>query len=153
MPLKYYSVLLPALVLVAGCAATTQSLGTGNLHRTLLTLDTHLDTPVHFSRAGWSFGDRHTYDNDLAQLDLPRMADGGNLDGGFFAIFTDQGPLTPEGYADARAFALKRSDEIDATIARFPDRIGAARRTMLHMPGGADARQARAHDQDVDMLH
>ena len=49
------------------------------------------------------------------------MADG-NLDGGFFVIFTDQGPLTPEGYAAAREFALKRSGEIDTTIARFSDR-------------------------------
>ena len=97
----------------------------GDLHGSLLTLDTHLDTPVHFARAGWSFGKRHNYANDLAQLDIPRMADG-NLDGGFFVIFTDQGPLTADGYANARRFALKRSDEIDATIARFPARIGPA---------------------------
>ena len=111
---------------VNACAVTTTNRPV-NPHNTLLTLDTHLDTPVHFARAGWSFGDRHTYANDLAQLDIPRMADG-NLDGGFFVIFTDQGPLTPEAYAAARAFALKRSDEIDATVARFGDRIGSARK-------------------------
>ena len=54
------------------------------------------------------------------------MADHGNLDGGFFVIFTNQGPLTVEGYAAARDFALKRSDEIDATITRLSDRIGPA---------------------------
>ena len=55
------------------------------------------------------------------------MADHGNLDGGFFVIFTDQGPLTLEGYAAARDFALKRSDEIDAAVTGFANRIGPAR--------------------------
>jgi membrane dipeptidase len=96
-----------------------------DLHRRLLTLDAHLDTPVHFARPGWRFEDRHDSTEDLAQVDLPRMADG-NLDGGFFVIFTDQGPLTADGYAAARAFAVRRSDEIDGTIARYADRIGAA---------------------------
>ena len=126
MPLKYCPGLMTAFAMLAGCAATTQSPDTGSLHRKLLTLDTHLDTPVHFSRAGWSFGDRHSYADDLAQLDIPRMADG-NLDGGFFVIFTNQGPLTPEGYSAARDFAFKRSDEIDVTVARFDDRIAPAR--------------------------
>ncbi len=115
---------LGALILNS-CATTPTS--RGDLHASLLTLDTHLDTPVHFARAGWSFGDRHDYANDLAQLDLPRMADHGNLDGGFFVIFTDQGPLTLEGYAAARDFALKRSDEIDAAVTGFANRIGPAR--------------------------
>ena len=115
---------LGALILNS-CATTSTS--RGDLHASLLTLDTHLDTPVHFARAGWSFGDRHDYANDLAQLDLPRMADHGNLDGGFFVIFTDQGPLTLEGYAAARDFALKRSDEIDAAVTGFANRIGPAR--------------------------
>ena len=97
-----------------------------SLHAALLTLDTHLDTPVHFARAGWSFGDRHSYANDLAQLDIPRMADG-NLDGGFFVIFTAQGPLTARDYASARDFAVHRSSEIDTMIARFAGRIGLAR--------------------------
>src|SRR3546814_18950890 len=57
---------------------------------------------------------------------MPRMADG-NLDGGFFAIYTAQGPLTPAGYAAARKFALGRSDLIDSTITRFTDRIVPAR--------------------------
>ena len=116
-----------ALGLAALAACTTMTAPGGeNLHGSLLTLDTHLDTPVHFARAGWSFGDRHSYANDLAQLDIPRMADG-NLDGGFFVIFTDQGPLTKAGYAAARGFALHRSGEIDKTIGRFASRIGLAR--------------------------
>lgn len=51
-----------------------------------------------------------------------------NLDGGFFAIYTDQGPLTVEGDAAALAFARKRSNEIDAALAKYPTRITPARR-------------------------
>ncbi|HEV2597151.1 dipeptidase [Sphingopyxis sp.] len=96
------------------------------LHSRMLVLDTHLDTPLHFERAGWSFADRHGQADDMAQLDIPRMKDG-NLDGGFFAIYTDQGPLTPKGYADALAFARKRSDLIDKTIAANAGSIAPAR--------------------------
>lgn len=112
---------LACLFALAGCA-TPPADGT---HRRLLTLDAHLDTPVHFGRAGWDFGQRHDPAVEVAQLDLARMGDG-SLDGGFFAIFTDQGPLTPEGYAAARAHALARSQLIDTTLARHAGRIGIA---------------------------
>ena len=95
------------------------------VHRSLLVLDPHLDTPINFDRPGWDFGDRHTLADDLIQLDLPRMADG-NLDGGFFAIYTEQGPLTAQGYAAALAHARKRSDSIDRTIAGHADAISPA---------------------------
>jgi membrane dipeptidase len=95
-------------------------------HRKLLTLDTHLDSPVHFGRQGWSFGERHDMRSDIAQLDLPRMEDG-NLDGGFFAVFTPQGPLTPDGYAQALRWAQARSLQIDQTVTRFGDRLGPTR--------------------------
>jgi len=96
------------------------------VHRSLLVLDTHIDTPINFERAAWDFGDRHTLENDIVQLDLPRMADG-NLDGGFFDIYTAQGPLTAKGYADALAFARHRSDVIDRVIADHADVISPAR--------------------------
>src|SRR3546814_10341485 len=96
------------------------------LHGRLLTLDTQLDTPMHVERAGWNFADRHELATDLSQLDIPRMKDG-NLDGGFFAIYTEQGPLITEGYAAALAHARKRSDEIDRMVADNAGVIGAAR--------------------------
>lgn len=91
-------------------------------HSRMLVLDTHLDTPLHFERQGWDFASRHTLAEDLSQLDIPRMRDG-NLDGGFFAIYTDQGPLDAKGYAAALDHARKRSDLIDRTIAAHRDAI------------------------------
>jgi len=112
---------------LAGCATMPNDAGSdaATLHSRILTLDTHLDTPLHFARRGWSFADRHDLATDLAQLDIPRMEDGA-LDGGFFVTYTDQGPLTAEGYVGALAHARARSDLIDATLAKHADRIGTA---------------------------
>ncbi|WP_226633900.1 dipeptidase [Novosphingobium profundi] len=116
----------PLIFLLSACA--TVSGGTTppqRRHQDFTVLDTHIDTPVHFARPGWHFGDRHDLATDLDQIDLPRMHEGG-LDGGFFAIFTPQGPLDPAGYATALASARKRSDEIDSMLTQYTDQIGQA---------------------------
>jgi membrane dipeptidase len=113
---------LGALALSACATTTVQSDRGGDLHSRLLTLDTHLDTPLHFGREGWRFDARHRFAEDLSQVDIGRMKEGA-LDGGFFVIYTEQGPLTAKGYADALAFARGRSDLIDRTIARYSSMI------------------------------
>lgn len=90
------------------------------VHEQLLVLDTHLDTPALLHRPGWDIGDYHHYAWDVSQVDIPRMAQGG-LDGGFFVIYTRQGPLTPEGYAAARSAALVRAAEIQRMVAGYAD--------------------------------
>ncbi len=87
------------------------------LHEKLIVLDTHLDAPANFARPGWDIMQRHNFDTDLSQLDYPRMVEGG-LDGGFFSIYTPQGPLTPDGYVAARSAALMRAVEIREMVAR-----------------------------------
>lgn len=99
----------------AGSAAATAT-----LHQHILTLDTHMDTPINLARPGWDIMDEHSVDSDLSQVDYPRMVKGG-LDGGFFAVFIPQGPLTPEGYAAARAAGLKREGEIRDMVRRHSD--------------------------------
>lgn len=100
---------------LASCKASAPE-DAAALHKRLLTLDTHLDTPINFGRAGWQFDARHDPATEIAQVDLGRMKEGA-LDGGFFVVYTEQGPLTAKGYADALAFARGRSDLIDRTIA------------------------------------
>lgn len=111
-----------AVLTLAACAQAPTPSDDLALHRRLLTLDTHLDTPMHFERPGWDFGTRHDMSTDFSQVDIPRMKDGA-LDGGFFAIYTAQGPLTPEGYAEALAFARRRSDLIDQVMAQHAREI------------------------------
>lgn len=92
------------------------------LHERLLVLDTHLDTALNLSRPGWSILDRHDYDSDLSQVDYPRMVEGG-LDGGFWVIYTGQGPRTPEGLQAARDSALITTSRLREMVARHADRF------------------------------
>ncbi len=92
------------------------------IHERLIVLDTHLDTPAHLVWKDWSIVDRHGVDDDGSQIDLPRMIAGG-LDGGFFAVYTPQGPVTPEGDIAARDAGLLRALAIREMVARYPDRF------------------------------
>ncbi len=92
------------------------------LHERLICLDTHLDTPANLARPGWDMMQRHSYAEDFTQVDYPRMVEGG-LDGGFFAVYTPQGPLTPEGMMAARDAALLRAAEIREMVAAHPDKF------------------------------
>ncbi len=110
--------LLPllALALLAGCAAAT----TREPPRPL-TLDTHVDIPLDYMReprfdAGGA---------SVLQVDLAKMRKGG-LDAAFFVIYVGQGPLTPEGYANAVAQAERKYSAIELMLQRNPDRIRAA---------------------------
>lgn len=89
------------------------------LHGRLLTLDTHLDTPASLALPGWSIIDRHDVKVDYTQVDVPRMKDG-HLSGGFWAIYTAQGPLTPDATRAARDFALMRGVAIREMVAAHP---------------------------------
>ncbi|HEY4265252.1 MAG TPA: dipeptidase [Micropepsaceae bacterium] len=93
----------------------------------MLMLDTHLDTPMNFARPGWDIMDAHSVEGDMSQVDYPRMVKGG-LDGGFFAIYTPQGPRTPQGLAAARDAGLKRGVEIREMVARHSDSFALALR-------------------------
>src|SRR5882762_3298373 len=112
---------LAAFLLIAAAPAAIAA-DANAIHRRILTLDSHMDTPMNFARPGWSMMDAHTIENDLSQIDYPRMMKGG-LDGGFFAIYTAQGPRTPEGFAAARNTAIKRAIEIRDMVARNSDRF------------------------------
>lgn len=123
--MKRLAALALGALALSGCVTVATAEDPVALHKRLLTLDTHLDTPLHFGREGWRFDARHSLTDDMSQVDIGRMKEGA-LDGGFFVIYTDQGPLTPKGYADALAFARTRLELIDRTIARHPGLIAPA---------------------------
>jgi membrane dipeptidase len=77
------------------------------LHKTMLTVDTHCDTAMSLLRTNWKIGDRHDpAERASGKIDLPRMKEGG-LDAEFFAAFVGQGPLNPEAYIKAKDSALR----------------------------------------------
>ncbi|MGY1424738.1 dipeptidase [Lysobacter sp. A289] len=86
-----------------------------------LTIDTHVDIPLDYMRD--SRFDVGT-DTEL-RVDLGKMERGG-LDAAFFVIYTEQGPLTDAGYADAMAQAERKYSAIEMMLERYPDRIALA---------------------------
>lgn len=106
------------------CAALAALLG-GCAHQPpaapapdLLTLDTHVDIPLDYMR-----DPRFDVGTDTPlQVDLGKMERGG-LDAAFFVVYVGQGPLTPEGYADAVAKAERKYSAIHMMVDRYPDRI------------------------------
>ncbi len=89
------------------------------VHDRAIVLDTHFDTPANLGRPGWSIMDRHDVAVTGDQVDYPRMVEGG-VDGGFFAIYTGQGPRTPEGDRAARDAGLVRAVQIREMVAGHP---------------------------------
>lgn len=88
------------------------------IHDRVIALDTHNDiNPGNFTA-------ERNYTQDLeTQVNLPKMMKGG-LDASFFIVYVGQGPLTPEGYANAYKQAIEKFDAIHRlteTIA--PDKI------------------------------
>jgi membrane dipeptidase len=78
-------------------------LDAAELHRSLLTIDTHIDIP-------WP----HTPDpfaETRLCVDFPKMS-GGRLWAGCFAAYVPQGPRTPEGFAAAQERALAMLETI-----------------------------------------
>ena len=68
---------------------------------------------------GWNIQDRHEASRDGSQVDLPRLVQGG-LDGGFWAIYTPQGPRNPAGDRAARDFAISRAVAIREMVSANP---------------------------------
>ncbi len=98
--------------------AAMASTAAASLHDSLLVLDSHLDTPASFHNPAYTFSARGDAGTDGSQVDLPRMNEGG-LDGGFWVIYTPQGPLDPGAYQTARSAALLRQMAIREFAARY----------------------------------
>ena len=107
------------LALLLSLAITGAHADSRALHERLLVLDSHMDTPRQLSRPGWSILQRHGPE-DLSQVDLPRMREGG-LDGGFWAVYTPQGSLDEAGMARASDQGLATLARIRDLVARNPD--------------------------------
>lgn len=90
------------------------------VHDGLLTLDTHVDIGADYGT--------HLLDPAAingAQVNLPGMRIGG-LDAGFFIVYTPQGELTEEGYAEAEAAAEEKYLGILRMLRANGDAIGLA---------------------------
>ncbi|MCA1756806.1 MAG: dipeptidase [Bacteroidales bacterium] len=89
--MKYFNtiLLLTLFMLLGSCGDREAAIQkkADKIHEAVLTVDTHCDTPMRLTRAGFDLGKR----NDDGCVDFPRMKEGG-LDAEFFAVFIGQGP-------------------------------------------------------------
>jgi membrane dipeptidase len=95
------------------------------LHKRILTVDSHTDTPLRMMQKDFSIAARHDPVTDHTRVDLPRMKEGG-LDAAFFAVFVSQGKRTPEGNEKARQRIQVLMDTVRSAVARYPGQAGLA---------------------------
>ena len=116
---------LCALAVAASCSPALAAADAAKLHDSLVVMDTHLDTPALLVQPGFDIMHAHTFDDDFSQVDVPRM-DSGGLDGGFWVIYTPQGPVTEAGFKSSRDTALLRAMAIHKMVAANPDTFALA---------------------------
>jgi membrane dipeptidase len=87
--MKLFVNIFIATIFLYGCRNTEEKIvrQADKIHASILTVDTHCDTPMEFSDPAFDLGVRH----EDGCVDFPRMAEGG-LHAEFFAVFTGQGP-------------------------------------------------------------
>ena len=116
---------LCALAVAASCSPAFAMADAAKLHDSLVVMDTHLDTPALLVQPGFDIMHSHTFADDFSQVDVPRMNSGG-LDGGFWVIYTPQGPVTEAGFKSSRDTALLRAMAIHKMVAANPDTFALA---------------------------
>jgi membrane dipeptidase len=134
--MKTFGLSVAIAALLVGCAPIGEGKGSqiegptrtasGNMpadiHARLLVMDTHLDTPALFHNPDYTFTVRGSWPVDGTHVDLPRMNEGG-FDGGYWVIFTRQGPLDEASYAAARTHGLMRQMAIREFAAKYHNEV------------------------------
>ena len=100
-------------LLFFGCKSDEEKLisKADKIHASILTVDTHCDTPMEFSDPGFDLGERH----DEGCVDFPRMIEGG-LHAEFFAVFTGQGPRNDSAFDSVHRQAVRIFSEIHRNV-------------------------------------
>ena len=95
------------------------------IHKKVLTLDTHADTPLRMIEPGFDMAERHDPNETGSKVDYPRMKEGG-LDAIFFAAFVAQDIRNEQGNDRAKALCLQMIDSIITSTERNSDIVGLA---------------------------
>ena len=119
---SFFPVLLVCVFLLTGCPENYLEEKALTIHDSVLTVDTHVDTPTIFTLVDQDFdlSVRHDPHQTDTKVDFPRMQDGG-IDAIFFAAFVWQRERTPEGNATAIKEAQAMLDGIHNNLELYPD--------------------------------
>jgi membrane dipeptidase len=122
----FYAIAAPILLFFS-CKSPEERLRikAEKIHREVLTLDSHVDTPLLLFREEYNIGQRNDPYNRGGKIDFPRMEEG-SLDAAFFAVFVGQAARTPEAYEVATNRALSLFDMIHTAIDNHPEQAALA---------------------------
>jgi membrane dipeptidase len=102
-----------AVFVICGCSSTEEQLvrKADRIHSSILTVDTHCDTPMSFAESDFDLGVKH----EDGCVDFPRMTEGG-LHAEFFAVFIAQGPRNDSSFNKVHQKALTIFDAIHKNV-------------------------------------
>lgn len=100
-------------LLVSGCRNYEEQLinKADKIHASVLTVDTHCDTPMNLVRSDFDLGVKH----NNGCVDFPRMKEGG-LDAEFFAVYIGQGPRDDSSFNKVHKQALDIFEAIHKNV-------------------------------------
>ena len=106
------------LLFISACSSNEDKLirKADRLHSSILTVDTHCDTPMSFSDPDFDLGKW----NEGGCVDFPKMKEGG-LHSEFFAVFIGQGPRNDSSYNLVHQEALEIFKDIHENVKRNSD--------------------------------
>ncbi|HNR42176.1 MAG TPA: dipeptidase [Bacteroidales bacterium] len=115
--------LLFIILVCSSCGTTEERLSSKavRIHRKILSIDTHCDTPMEMMRTGYDLGLR----NEKGCVDFPRMREG-SLDGEFFAVFIPQGHRNDSMSNVVHLNALEIFKRIHENVEKNSDMAGLA---------------------------
>lgn len=96
-----------------------------DIHKRVLTVDTHADTPLRMIQPGFNMAERHDPNETGSKVDYPRMIEGG-LDAIFFAAFVAQDIRDDDGNTRAKDLCLQMIDSVIISTERNSDVVGLA---------------------------
>jgi membrane dipeptidase len=111
--MKSFSCLLLVTLFLTGCGNSEEKLIklADKIHESILTVDTHCDTPMEFSDPGFDLGVKSID----GCVDFPKMVEGG-LHAEFFVVFTPQGPRNDSTYNKVQQKALEIFNAIHKNV-------------------------------------
>lgn len=113
-------VILMLLVAFVSCSKSEKRMDSLSLHRSIITIDSHLDTPLNLLRDGFDISDSAAKVN--GKLDLPKMQKGG-LDAAFLAVFVSQMPRTEENTQHSYEKAHQIIDSVLMVTERYNNEV------------------------------
>jgi membrane dipeptidase len=134
---RLYFIPLLLTIVLGSCKNETTSTNTDNeteaqlvkraleIHKRVLTLDTHADTPLRMIEPGFDMAERHDPKETGSKVDYPRMKEG-DLDAIFFAAFVAQDIRDDDGNSRAKALCVQMIDSIITSTKKNSDIVGLA---------------------------